>query len=78
MKEIILISGACADQARIKIRFDLKGKLKKLIETLIGEGFSLSIDQKGFLYGEARGTFEEISRLLELLKIKRFQIRKRG
>ena len=78
MKEIISISGTCADQARIKIRFDLKGKLKKLIETLIGEGFSLSIDQKGFLYGEARGTFEEISRLLELLKIKRFQIRKRG
>ena len=78
MKEIILISGACADQARIKIKFDLKGKFKKLIETLIGEGFSLSIDQKGFLYGEARGTFEEISRLLELLKIKRFQIRKRG
>jgi len=32
VKEIILISGACADQARIKIRFDLKGKLKKLIE----------------------------------------------
>ena len=78
MKEIISISGACADQARIKIRFDLKGKFKKLIETLIGEGFSLSIDQKGFLYGEARGTFKEISRLLELLKIKRFQIRKRG
>ena len=78
MKEIILISGACADQVRIKIKFDLKGKFKKLIETLIGEGFSLLIDQKGFLYGEARGTFEEISRLLELLKIKRFQIRKRG
>jgi len=78
VKEIILISGACADQARIKIRFDLKGKFKELIETLIGENFSLSIDQKGFLYGEARGTFEEISRLLELLKIKRFQIRKRG
>ena len=78
MKEITLISGACADQVRIKIRFDLKSKFKKLIETLIGEGFSLSIDQEGFLYGEARGTFEEISRLLELLKIKRFQIRKRG
>lgn len=78
MKEITSISGACADQARIKIRFDLKGKFKKLVETLIGEGFSLSIDQEGFLYGEARGTFEEISRLLELLKIKRFQIRKRG
>jgi len=72
VKEIISISGACADRARIKIRFDLKGKVKKLIETLIVEGFSLSIDQKGFLYGEARGTFEEISRLLELLKIKRF------
>ena len=78
MKEITSISRACADQARIKIRFDLKGKFKKLVETLIGEGFSLSIDQEGFLYGEARGTFEEISRLLELLKIKRFQIRKRG
>jgi len=78
VKEITSISGACADQARIKIRFDLKGKFKKLVETLIGEGFSLSIDQEGFLYGEARGTFEEISRLLELLKIKRFQIRKRG
>ena len=79
MKEITLIPGVCADQARIKIRFDSKkDKFKKLIETLIGEGFSLSIDQEGFLYGEARGTFEEISRLLELLKIKRFQIRKRG
>ena len=78
MKEITSISGACADQARIKIRFDLKGKFKKLIETLIGEGFSLSIDQKGFLYGEARGTFEEISRLLELLKIKGFKSENEG
>lgn len=73
MKEITSISGACADQARISIRFDLKGKLKGLIEALIGEGFSLSIDQEGFLSGEARGTFEEVSRLLELLKIKGFK-----
>ena len=78
MKEITSISGACTDQARIKIRFDLKGKFKKLIETLIGEGFSLSIDQEGFLYGEARGTFEEISRLLELLKIKGFKSENEG
>ncbi|MBA7547996.1 hypothetical protein ES705_40437 [subsurface metagenome] len=73
MKEITLIPGVCADRARIKIRFDLKSKFKKLIETLIREGFSLSIDQEGFLYGEARGTFEEISRLLELLRIKGFK-----
>ena len=78
MKEITSISGACADQARIKIRVDLKGKFKILIETLIGEGFSLSIDQEGFLYGEARGTFEEISRLLELLKIKGFKSENEG
>ena len=79
MKEITLIPGVCADQARIKIRFDSKkDKFKKLIETLIGEGFSLSIDQEGFLYGEARGTFEEISRLLELLKIKGFKSENEG
>lgn len=59
MKEITGVRGACADQARITIRFDLKGKLKKLVETLIGEGFSLLIDQEGFLSGEARGTFEK-------------------
>ena len=47
MKEITLIPGVCADQARIKIRFDSKkDKFKKL---------------------------EEISRLLELLKIKGFK-----
>lgn len=72
MKEITGISGACADQARITIKFDLKGKLKGEVETLIREGFSLSIDREGFLSGEARGTFEEVSRLVELLKIKDF------
>ena len=44
MKEITGVSGGCADQARIGIRFDLKGKLKKLVGVLIGEGFLLSID----------------------------------
>lgn len=73
MKEITGVSGACTDQARIAIKLDLKGKLKGEVETLIGEGFSLSIDQEGFLSGEARGTFEEVSRLLELLKIKGFK-----
>lgn len=73
MKEITGISGGCADQARIGIRFDLKGELKKLVEVLIGEGFLLSIDREGFLSGEAKGTFLKISRLLELLKIKGFE-----
>lgn len=73
MKEITGVSGACADQARITIRLDLKGNLKKLVETLIGEGFSLSIDQEGFLSGEVRGAFEEICRELELLKIRGFK-----
>ena len=72
-KEIVSISGSCADQTRIEIRFDLSGRFKKLIETLLGEGFSLSIDQEGFLSGELTGTFEEVSRLQELLKIKGFK-----
>ena len=73
MKEITGVSGGCVDQARIGIKFDLKGKLKKLVEVLIGEGFLLSIDQEGFLSGEAKGTFIEISQLLELLKTKGFR-----
>lgn len=73
MKEITSVSGGCADQARIAIRFDLKGKLKREVEDLIREGFSLSIDQEGFLFGEARGTFEEIFRIKKLLETKGFR-----
>lgn len=73
MKEITSVSGGCADQTRIKIRFDLKGKLRREVEDLIREGFSLSIDQEGFLFGEARGTFEEIFRIKKLLEIKGFR-----
>lgn len=73
MKEITSIYGACADQAKIRIRLGLEGPLKELIETLTGEGFSLLIDQEGFLSGEARGAFQEISRLRELLKIAGFE-----
>lgn len=73
MKEITSISGACADQARIAIRFDLSGKLKRLVEALIREGFSLSIDQEGFLSGEAEGTFEEVCRIKNLLEVKGFE-----
>jgi len=69
MKEIIEISGAYSDQARITIKFDLKGENKQEVEAFIGEGFSLSIDREGFLFGEARGSFEEISRLRKLLKV---------
>ncbi len=72
MKKITGVSGACADQARITIRFDLKGKLKGEVETLTAEGFSLSIDQEGFLSGEAKGTFEEICRVKKLLEIRGF------
>lgn len=35
MKETTSVSGCCADQARIAIRFDLKGKLKREVEDLI-------------------------------------------
>lgn len=73
MKEITSVSGCCADQARIAIRFDLKGKLKREVEDLIGEGFSLSIDWEGFLSGEANGTFEEICRIKKLLEMKGFR-----
>ena len=73
MKEITGVSGACADQARISIRLDLKGKLKEEIEDLINEGFSLLIDLKGFLTGESRGTFEEILRIKQLLEARGFR-----
>lgn len=72
MKEITGISGGCAGQARIAIKFDLKGELKKLVDDLLREGFSISIDQEGFLSGEARGTFEEICRVKKLLEIRGF------
>lgn len=73
MKEITGMSGACADQTRIRIRFDLKGKEKREVKSLMNKGFSLSVDQDGFLFGEARGTFEEILGLLKLLKTKGFK-----
>ena len=72
-KEITGVSGACADQARIAIRFDLEGPFKELIESLAREGFSLSIDQEGFLFGEVRGTFEEVCRIKKLLEIRGFK-----
>lgn len=73
MREITGISGACADQARIAIRFDLrKGRFKQEVENLIGEGFSLSIDRDGFICGEARGSFEEVCRIKKLLEIRGF------
>jgi hypothetical protein len=78
MKEITRVSGGCADQARITIRFDLKGKLKKLVEAFTGEGFSLSIDDQGDmagkLEGELRGDLENAGtiedRRFQILKIK--------
>lgn len=76
MKEITGVSGGCADQARITIRFDLKGKLKKLVEALTGEGFSLSIDDQGDMAGKLEGSYEEISRMLELLKMDGFRYQK--
>lgn len=74
MKEITGVSGACADQARITIRFDLKGKLKKLVDNLIDEGFKLGIDDQGDMAGKLEGSYEEISRMLELLKIGGFRL----
>ncbi|MBA7490831.1 hypothetical protein ES702_01374 [subsurface metagenome] len=73
MKEITGVSGACADQARIAIRFDLKGRFKQEVENLMGEGFSLSIDREGFISGEAKGTFEEICRIKKLLETRGFE-----
>ena len=73
MKEITGVSRACASQARIKIRFDLKGKLKKLVDNLIDEGFKLWIDDQGNMAGKLEGTFEEICRIKKLLEMKGFR-----
>ena len=73
MKEITGVSGPCADQARIKIRFDLQGRLKKLIDDLTREGFLLFIDGEGFIIGEAKGSFEEVCRIKKLLEIRGFK-----
>ena len=72
MKKITEVSGACANQARIKISFDLSGKLKELIQNLTGEGFKLWIDDQGKVSGKLEGSYEEIARMLELLKIDGF------
>ncbi len=72
MKEIVGISGSCADQARIRIRFDLSGKLKELIQDLMGEGFKLWINDQGSISGKLEGSYEEIARMLELLKVDGF------
>jgi hypothetical protein len=73
VKEIIELSGACRDQTRIRIRLAFSGKLKELILDLLNENFYLRVDDQGFLTGELTGTFEEISRVIELLKIKGFK-----
>lgn len=73
VKEIIELSGACRDQTRIKIKLAFSGKLKKLILDLLNENFYLWVDDQGFLIGESTGTFEEISKVIELLKAKSFK-----
>lgn len=73
MKEIIGLSGACRDQTRIRIKLAFSGKLKELILDLLNENFHLRIDDQGFLIGELTGTFEGISRVIELLKIEGFK-----
>ncbi len=71
-KEITGVSGACADQARIRIRFDLSGRLKELIQNLIEKGFKLWINDQGSISGKLEGSYEEIARMLKLLKIDGF------
>lgn len=73
MRELVEFRGGCPDQTALKIRFDLSGKLKKLIDSLIDEGFKLWIDDQGNMSGKLEGSYEEISRLRELLKIKGFK-----
>ena len=73
MREITSISEACAGQTVIQIRFDLSGRLKELIQNLMGEGFDLWIDGQGNISGKLEGSYEEIARLLELLKISGFK-----
>ena len=72
MKKITSVSGACADQARIKIRFDLSGRLKELIQNLTAEGFKLWINDQGNISGKLEGSYKEIARMLELLKVDGF------
>jgi len=72
MKEITGVSGSCANQARINIRFDLSGRLKELIQNLTAEGFKLWINEQGSISGNLEGSYEEIARMLELLKIDGF------
>jgi len=73
VKEIIELSGACRDQTRIRIKLAFSGKLKKPILDLLNENFYLWVDDQGFLTGESTGTFEEISKVIELLKAKSFK-----
>jgi len=74
MREIISLSGAGWRESFIKIKFDLEGELKELIQSLLDEGFKIWVDSEGYLVGELEGSYEEICRIAELLKIKGFKL----
>lgn len=73
-KNIYYIAGASKDQSEIKISFPVSGENQKLTRELEDENFTFKIDsQEGVVLGNFKGTFEEITRLIGILKVKGFK-----